>query len=99
MDDSSKSHDADLINAIRAGEVAYDTQLRVFYNPGGQYLYEDFSQRKLARWQRVKGRTVSDVNKRMQKLIADIDENPVRARELIAEMRAELEWREGLVDA
>lgn len=61
--DSGKSHDADLINAICAGEVAYDTQLRVFYNPGGQYLYEDFSQRKLARWQRegqiiVEGRTV-----------------------------------------
>lgn len=60
--DSSKPHDDDLINAIRYGEVAYDTQLHVFYNPGGQYLYEDFSQRKLSRWRR-EGRIVVDGRK------------------------------------
>lgn len=49
--------------------------------------------------QRVKGRTVSQVNRRMQRLIRDIDENPIQARELIAEMNAELDWREAEVDA
>lgn len=50
--------------------------------------------------QRVNGRTVSEVNGRMQKLITDIDRQPERARELIAEMNAEIDWHgEDAVDA
>lgn len=53
----------DLIDAIVAGEVAYDARLQVFYSPAGQYLYEDFSQRGLAKLVRdgrivVEGKTV-----------------------------------------
>lgn len=59
MDDSSKAHDAALEAAIRAGEVAYDPDYGMWVDPLHGYEHEDFSQRKLTRWQR-EGRIVVD---------------------------------------
>lgn len=70
--DGGKWHDADLEQAIRAGEVAYDAELDTWYDPlHADLTIEDFSQRKLARWRREGRIVVEDRTVRMARRVQE----------------------------